>query len=193
MSSGVHQKIDQAILEHKNSNFKKAEIIYKEILNSQPNNQDIYYYLGNLQVSLNDYHKAEWNFKKAIKIKKDFFQAYMNLANTLKELSKFEESEKIIDELLASEPNNLFFIDTKTDLLTQKGDYKSAIALLLKQQKIKPTSSVVNTNLANVYIENDQTEKAIPLLEDLIFLDKQDQLAYFLLTEAYKKNGNIKS
>ena len=84
----------------------------------------------------------------------------------------------------------IFFIDTKTDLLTQKGDYKTAIALLLNQQKIKPTSSVVNTNLANVYIENDQTEKAIPLLEDLIFLDKQDQLAYFLLTEAYRKNGN---
>ena len=95
MSSGVHQKIDQAILEHKNGNFKKAEIIYQELLSNQPGNQDIYYYLGNLKVSLKDFKKAEKYFRKAINYKPDFFKAYVNLGNTLKELSKLSEAEQV--------------------------------------------------------------------------------------------------
>ncbi len=103
---------------------------------------------------------------------------------------RFDEAESIIDNLLKEDRNNLFYIDTKTDLLVQKKANKDAIALLETQIKLKPTSQVININLANVYIESDQPTKAIPLLEDMIFLDKQNQLPLFLLRDAYIKTEN---
>ncbi|MBW8184785.1 M48 family metalloprotease [Shewanella nanhaiensis] len=103
---------------------------------------------------------------------------------------RFKESETIIDNLLKEDKNNLFYLDTKTDLLLQREANSEAIALLETQKRLKPTSQVININLANAYIESNQAEKAIPLLEDQIFLDKQNQLPFFLLSDAYKKTGN---
>ncbi|MCT8986237.1 beta-barrel assembly-enhancing protease [Shewanella phaeophyticola] len=105
-------------------------------------------------------------------------------------LEKFEQAEVIIDELLKKDDNNLFYIDTKTDLLAQKKAYPQAIALLESQRKLKPTSQVININLANIYVEANQPTKAIPLLEETIFLDKQNMLPYQIMSDAYRKLDN---
>ncbi|WP_445772657.1 M48 family metalloprotease [Shewanella sp.] len=105
-------------------------------------------------------------------------------------LEKFAQAEAIIDTLLKKDDNNLFYLDTKTDLLAQKKDYASAIALLEGQRKLKPTSQVINTNLAHIYVEADQASKAIPLLEELIFFDKQNMLPYQIMADAYRKLDN---
>ncbi|BAJ01864.1 beta-barrel assembly-enhancing protease [Shewanella violacea] len=103
---------------------------------------------------------------------------------------RFDEAEAIIDNLLKENRNNLFYIDTKTDLLVEREATDEAIKLLEAQGELKPYSQVINTNLAHVYIEAGKAAKAIPLLEELIFLDKQNQLPFFLLSDAYKKTGN---
>ncbi|MBT1445562.1 M48 family metalloprotease [Shewanella sp. JM162201] len=105
-------------------------------------------------------------------------------------LKRFDEAESIIDKLLTRDDNNLFYLDTKTDLLAERRDYDSAITLLEAKRKLKPTSQVINANLAHIYIEAGKSDKAIPLLEDMIFLDKQNPLPYQLMTEAYRKQGN---
>ena len=102
----------------------------------------------------------------------------------------FDEAEEIIDGLLTENSNNLFYIDTKTDLLVQRQATDEAITFLEIQHDLKPFSQVINTNLAHVYIEADKARQAIPLLEELIFLDKRNQLPFFLLSDAYKKTGN---
>lgn len=62
--------------------------------------------------------------------------------------------------------------------------------MLEAQRRLKPTSQVINANLASVYLESKQPQRAIPILEDMAFLDKQNPLPYQLLTEAYKQTGN---
>ncbi|MEC4724232.1 M48 family metalloprotease [Shewanella sp. D64] len=125
--------------------------------------------------------KKTYSFKSA---------ALYGKALALFKVDRFKEAESIIDSLLKEDENNLFYIDTKTDLLLQRKANVEAIALLEIQKSLKPTSQVININLANAYIESDQPKKAIPLLEDQIFLDKQNQLPFFLLSDAYKKIGN---
>ena len=99
----------------------------------------------------------------------------------------FKQSEAIIDNLLQTDPNNLFYLDTKSDLLAQRKDYDEAIEWLVNKRQFKPTSQVINVNLAYIYNEADKPELAIPLLEDLIFFDKNNPLPYQLLTDAYKR------
>lgn len=125
--------------------------------------------------------KRSYTFKNA---------ALYGKALALFRAERFDEAESIIDNLLKEDRNNLFYIDTKTDLLIERKAKDDAIALLESQRKLKPTSQVININLANVYIESNQATKAIPLLEDMIFLDRQNQLPLFLLRDAYKKTGN---
>ncbi len=127
-------------------------------------------------------------------IRKNSYQfeeaALYGKALALLRAEKAKESEVIIDRLLAKDPNNLFYIDTKTDLLLERHEHQQAIDLLTRERKLKPTSQVININLANALIENGKAKQAIPLLEDMIFLDKQNQLPLQLLSDAYKQTGN---
>ena len=125
--------------------------------------------------------KQRYTFKSA---------ALYGKALALFRVERFKEAETIIDSLIKKDKNNLFYIDAKTDLLLQRKANEQAISLLEKQKQLKPTSQVININLANVYIEAGQPEKSIPLLEEQIFLDKQNQLPFFLLSDAYMKTGN---
>ena len=131
-------------------------------------------------------------FDKQLKKKTYTFEnaALYGKALALFRVKKFEEAEEIIDGLLENDRNNLFYLDTKTDLLAQKDDYETAIELLKHHHRLKPTSLVIAANLANIYVEADQPRKAIPLLEDLIFLDRQNVLPYQIMTQAYRKLGN---
>ncbi|WP_404948407.1 M48 family metalloprotease [Shewanella sp. SR44-3] len=137
---------------------------------------DVALALFNSQLKKNDY-----TFKAA---------ALYGKALALYRLEKLPEAEVIIDQLLAQDSQNLFYLDAKTDLLIERQAFSDAISLLEIQRKLKPSSQVINANLANTYIQASQALKAIPLLEELIFLDKKSQLPYQLLAEAYNKLGN---
>ncbi|BDM64797.1 putative beta-barrel assembly-enhancing protease [Shewanella sp. NFH-SH190041] len=125
--------------------------------------------------------RKQYSFKAAARYGK---------ALALFRLKEFSAAETIIDELRAKDPDNLFYLDTKTDLLAQHNAYPEAIKLLSTQLALKPTSQVININLANIYIEAGQADKAIGLLEEMIFLDKQNPLPYQLLADAYLKLKN---
>ncbi len=131
-------------------------------------------------------------FNQQLKEKSYTFRsaALYGKALALFRLKKYDESKAIIDKLLAKDKYNVFYIDTETDLLLEKQQYKKAITMLKERQQLKPTSTVINTNLANAYIEAGEPAKAIPLLEDLLFLNKDDQIAYSLLETAYQKLNN---
>lgn len=129
----------------------------------------------------NQLKKKDYAFKSA---------ALYGKALALFRLEKYSQAEVIIDELLTQDSQNLFYLDTKTDILVQAEDYETAIALLEAQRLLKPSSQVINANLANAYIQGGLAHKAVPLLEELIFLDRKSQLPYQLLTEAYNKVGN---
>ncbi len=111
-------------------------------------------------------------------------------ALSLFRLEKYTEAAAIIDKLLSKDPENLFYLDTKSDLLLEAHQYSKAITMLENQQRLKPTSDVININLANAFLEDNKPQKAIPLLQQSIYLDKQNVLAYQLLFEAYKKEEN---
>ncbi|MCE9684651.1 M48 family metalloprotease [Shewanella sp. AS16] len=131
-------------------------------------------------------------FDKQLKQHNYSFQsaALYGKALALMRLKQFPAAEAIVDKLLQGDDDNLFYLDTKTDLLLERQASTEAIALLEHQRRLKPSSQVLNANLANVYIEADQAPKAIPLLEEMIFLDKQNPLPYQLLTAAYNKMGD---
>ncbi len=111
-------------------------------------------------------------------------------ALALLKLERLDEADEIIDSLLKQDDENLFYLDTKTDILVAKQQYTQAIKMLEHQLNLKPNSLVISANLANTYIEANQATKAIPLLEELIFLNRKNRLAYQLLFDAYSKLEN---
>ncbi|NKF50558.1 M48 family metallopeptidase [Shewanella sp. WXL01] len=159
-----------------------------------PDNLDYHLAKARIQVrfsSLSD-SAALYRFEEQLKKRTFKFKdaALYGKALALFRLKRFDEAQEIITELLAKDKNNLFYIDTQSDLYAERKDYQDAIAMLEHRLGLMPTSSVVSINLAHIYTEAGKPEKAIPLLEDMLFLDKQSMLPYQLMTDAYKKLGN---
>ena len=178
MSCGVHQKLDQAILEHKNGNLEKAEVIYLELLKDQPLNQDIYYYFGNLKISLNKFKDAEDNFRKAIELKPDFFQAQMNLANTLNELNKFYESEEIYKKVIKLKPNYEKGYFNLGSLQQELGKFKEAEENFNKAIELKPDFFHAYMNLGSVLKKLYKFNEAENIYKKAIELKPNFEKAY---------------
>ncbi|AQS35824.1 putative Zn-dependent protease [Shewanella psychrophila] len=170
--------------------YRAAQYPHKYI----PDNIDFQLAKARIQVRFSSYSEeaALALFDKQLRKRTYTFKnaALYGKALALFRVKRFDEAEEIIDNLLKEKRNNLFYLDTKTDLLVQREATDEAIKLLEAQHELKPSSQVINTNLAHVYIESGKPTKAIPLLEELIFLDKQNQLPFFLLSDAYRKTGN---
>lgn len=114
------------------------------------------------------------------------------LAISLFELERYAQAKTIMDRLLASDKENLFYLDLMTDLHIKQDEPAKAISLLTPLWRTKPQNSVLTLNLANAYISAQNYEPAIEMLRDLLLVDKESFLAYQLLNDAYSRTQQKK-
>lgn len=114
------------------------------------------------------------------------------LALSLFEAENYTEAKAILDPLLQSDPENLFYLDLMTDLYIKLHSPKEAINLLSPLWDHKPQSQVLTLNLANAYISAQNYEPAVEMLRDLLLIDNENFIAYQLLHDAYNRNQQKK-
>jgi predicted Zn-dependent protease len=101
---------------------------------------------------------------------------------------QFEPALKLINGLLQQDPNNLFYIDTYTDIAIEMNQHQKAIDKLSAQIVHAPYNRVLTLNLANVLIKAGNIERATSLLKDYLLINPENLLAYDLLSEAFSSS-----
>jgi predicted Zn-dependent protease len=101
---------------------------------------------------------------------------------------QFELALGLIDGLLQQDPNNLFYLDTYTDIAIEMDQHHKAIDRLSAQIVHAPYNRVLTLNLANVLIKSEIFEKAITLLKDYLLINPNNLLAHQLLSDAYESS-----
>ena len=138
-------------LETKDMDMYKKLI--SEALEKNPNDADLVYNLGVIS-SKTDAVEAEKYYKRAIEIKPDYVNAYLNLA-----ILKLDADKKIFDEmnkLGSSEKDNKRYEVLKKQRETV---FLSALPYLEKAYELNPTNEDVSTTLLNVYGALEMTDK----------------------------------
>ncbi|GAA5219277.1 M48 family metalloprotease [Corallincola platygyrae] len=115
--------------------------------------------------------------------------AEYGLALALTDAGQDAKAKEILDRLHSNDPSNLYYIDTLTDLDTKARRYDKAEQRLLKEQKLRPDSSVININLASVYLEQRKFKEATAVLEKYQPHDKNNTLVYGMMVRAYQGAG----
>lgn len=130
--------------------------LVSQIVQKDPTNPDMFFNLG-VTSSKSDPVAAEGYYKKAIELKPDYWQAYLNTA-----LLKLRDEGKLVDEmnkLGTSEKDN-----KRYEMLKKQRDdmFRSAIPSLEKAYELHPDEDVANT-LLNVYgaLEMSDKKKAL--------------------------------
>ena len=145
--------ISEADLYLKLQDFATYKKLVSEVLEKDPNNPDLLFNLGVVS-SKTDAASAETYYKKAIELKPDYVNAYLNLS-----ILKLEGETKIVDEinkLGTSEKDNKRYEVLKK----QREDiFKSALPYLEKANELDPKNEDVAATLLNVYGALEMTDK----------------------------------
>ena len=112
------------------------------------------------------------------------------LGISLLDQKKLDEAQPILDELLKSDPKNLFYIDTYTDLLIAQKKAAEAVTYLAELNNYRPNNQVITLNYANAALEAKQYELAENILKSFLLEKPDHSLGKQLLTDAYKKQEN---
>lgn len=113
------------------------------------------------------------------------------LAISLVDQEKLEEAEKRLNALLKSDPKNLFYIDTRTDLLIAQDKAADAVSYLADLHNYRPNNQVITLNYANAALEAKQYLLAERILKSFLLAKPSHSLGKQLLTEAYKKQEKL--
>ncbi|WP_269225008.1 tetratricopeptide repeat protein [Flavobacterium eburneipallidum] len=139
--------LSEANLYLQTKDFETYKKLIAEVLEKNPNDADLIFNLGVISANAKNAVDAEKYYKKAIEIKPDYINAYINMAAL-----KLEDEKVIIEEM-----NKLGTTSAKDikryDVLKVKREnlFKSTIPYLQKAHELEPTNRDVAKTLLNVY------------------------------------------
>ena len=104
---------------------------------------------------------------------------------------QYEQANAIINQLMKTDPENLFYLDVYTDLSIELASADKALALLAEQNSRMPHNQVITLNLANAHIKLGNHQQAISILKDFLLVKPDNFLALQLLSDAYGENQQM--
>ena len=129
--------------------FDEAEILYKEILNINPNYINAIVNYGSLKYQLNELNDAVIMYKQALKINYHSIITHYNLGLTYQSQGKFEYAKSSFDEVLKINPD-MHIVDRMISRFIKYDENNSHLISML--EKIKKTNlnneSKINLNFA---------------------------------------------
>ncbi|OCB75047.1 Tetratricopeptide repeat-containing protein [Flavobacterium glycines] len=139
-------KLTEANLYLQTKDFDKYKQIITEVLAKNPNDAGLVYNLGVIAASNNNNEEAEKYYKKAVELKPDYLNAYINLA-----VLKLQNEKVLIEEM-----NKLGTSDKDTkryDVLKKKREdlFRSTLPYLKKAYELDPENADIIKTLSGVY------------------------------------------
>ena len=117
--------------------------------------------------------------------------AEYGLALSYFENKQYLEAKNILEPLFAKDPHNLFYADVLSDVYIGLKEFDKGIEMLSRLDLFMPYNQVVTLNYASVLQAAEQYDKATQMLQDFLIKKPGNFIAYDILTELYKKQGDM--
>ena len=176
------------ILNYKKKNFKEAEKIFVNLSKKFTENKDIFYNLGVIKYEMELYKEAIKYFEKALNLNDKFYFAQHHLAECYEKLNNIDLA---IENYIKAEVINLYkFNNTLNNLgniFLKLKKYDQSEKYFLNALNYQGNAQVIYNNLAVLYLEILDVDKAYYFLEKAINLDKNNTKIFsrFISTSLY--------
>lgn len=147
--------LTEANLYLETKDFEKYKKLISEVLEKNPNDEGLIFNLGVISGNAGNYADAEKYYLRAIAIKPDYINAYLNLA-----IIKLDADKKIVDEI--NKLGNSEKDNKRYEALKKQREvlFKNALPYLEKATELDPSNKEVKTTLLSVYRALEMTDKA---------------------------------
>jgi Flp pilus assembly protein TadD len=133
-----------------NGKTEEALVLLKRAIEMNPCEPEAYYYLGTLELRLQQYAQAEASFREALRLRPDYSAAYNNFGLVLRETNRLEEAAAQFSQAITLKPdyaealNNLGVVQVLTN------QPAAAAASLIRAIELKPDYAEAYNNLGLV-------------------------------------------
>ncbi|MCY9846232.1 tetratricopeptide repeat protein [Vibrio caribbeanicus] len=103
---------------------------------------------------------------------------------------ELDKARPILEKLISSDPQNLFYIDAISDLYIESREASKATVLLEKALIISPSNPVLMINHANSLMKQHRYEEAVKILQRYTHDNPEDLNGWRLLSESNIHIGN---
>jgi len=187
-STNFDTNFNIGILNYKKKNFKEAEKIFVNLSKKFAENKDIFYNLGVIKYEMELYKEAIKYFEKALNLNDKFYFAQHHLAECYEKLNNIDLA---IENYIKAEVINLYkFNNTLNNLgniFLKLKKYAQSEKYFLNALNYQGNAQVIYNNLAVLYLEILDVDKAYYFLEKAINLDKKNIKIFsrFISTSLY--------
>ena len=147
--------LSEADLYYKLGDIETYKILINRALDKNPNDPDLLFNLGVVSGNAKQVEEAEKYYRKAISLKPDYVNAYINLSEVL--LRADDKIFKEMNKLGTSEKDNKRYEILNAD---RKKIFNSVVPLLEKALEFEPNNEAAGRTLISMYKALDQSDKA---------------------------------
>lgn len=106
---------------------------------------------------------------------------------------RFDESQKMLDSLIAQKPDYPYFYELKAQFYLETGQIDKAVTYYRKAVSLMPNAPLMRLSLAQALMEKpspDSAKEAVTHLKYMLARENDTPLAWQLLATAYNQTGN---
>ena len=191
LNQAVNRDLLEGIKFHNEKDYKKAEILYKKALASEPSNYDVIRHLGILNQDLEKFEEAYNFFIQAIKVNPQGFEAINNLATIHINNKNYDLALKCLNRSLEINGNYVPTINNLAGYYHKVHEPKKALEFSSKSLSLQPNNPLARNQHGKALIDNNRLEEAIEILEELCSEHPDNDNFKFNLSSAYREIGEI--
>ena len=174
----LKEALELAVQHQMAGEFKKAEIVFQQILQEDPDQPQVLHFLGVIAHQEGNNEKAVDLISAALSNEPGYVEAHFNLANSLKKLRRFDEAIESYKTVLKFKPDYLEALNNLGNTLNDIGNPEEAVSYYEKAIRIKSDKPELHNNLGNTYKRIGKLNRAISSFETAINIKSDYSEAY---------------
>lgn len=187
----MSEKIDKAMSLFKEGKYKETIDAFHAVLETEPDNADVYNNLGVAYSCIGDYEHSQLYLTKAIELDSQLAQAYINLSDSYYKSGDLASAIGTLQRGTYELPDNLALAHLLARVYIDDQRWEDAIVELERVLDGEPENYDAYYDLGHVYFELGDYEGAISHFESVLEYRQDSELLYYSLAQAYEANNEI--
>ncbi len=188
-SNDAQELFNKGLKELWQENWSAALTYFQKAKEKNPQDADVWFYLGVTYSSLNRHQDAVEAFKQTIRIKPDYADAHYNLGVVYGDLGRWQDEIEAYKQAIKVKPDYAGAHYNLGAAYSNLGRYQDAIDSCKQAIRIKPDFAEAHYNLGVVYSELSRYQDAVEAYKQAIRLKPDYADAHYNLGAAYGSLG----
>ena len=153
--------LQTAMAQHQIGNLPAAETLYKQVLQTLPNQPDALHLLGLISKQKGDLKTAAQLMRKALAVNPNYVEAYVNLGATLQEQNNLSDAADCYRKALALRPNYAEVHSNLGVVLKAQDNLHESAQSFVRALELNPSSAEAFANLDALLKEMAAPDEAL--------------------------------